>query len=489
MFLRNALAYSSGNVVSQIARVTQEFIVRRLLPPAVLGVWNFVLVVQGFVATFDAGIIDATSRELPILHGARNVDEVVKVRSTAFWSKLGQNILLAFGIIVYAAVSWRKYDRYFLVALGVAALLVIISSVSESFIMFHQSAQSYVPLAKVLVLTSIIYASLLSAGALLGGLGGLMLAGVAAFLVQSALIARSGFRHKLGIRKIWDRGAFKRLIAFGLPFRLVDYPAQLFPLIDVLFVTKFMGLEALAIYATARAIFTQATQIPTMMGNVVIMRLFNLSGGNTSRHQLGQDLMRFLLAQYLITIPLIICGVMGVMTFLVVQLIPRYALSLPVLQTILFSFYFIPQTNLVRNFWVLDKRIRAIGVANVVGLIGMLASYGAAFFLFGINLGSIALATVGGYAVFFLALMFSVGREVWGMQKMLVLCLHVAVSIIWTSSVIHFVGKEPSSPGVLNGLISLSLMLAKSILLLSPLMLYASWKVEALHYLTLRHAR
>lgn len=461
---------------------------RRLLPPPVLGIWNFVLVVQGFVATFDAGIIDATSRELPILHGAKNSVEVLKVRSTAFWSKLSQNILLAFGIVIYAAISWRKYDRYFLIAMGVAALLVIITSVYESFITFHQSAQSYVPLAKTLVLASFFYASLLSLGAFLGGLWGLMIGGVCAFLVQAALVVRSGFRHNLKIGKIWDREAFKRLISFGLPFRLVDYPAQLFPLIDVLFVTKFMGLEALAIYATARAIFTQATQIPTMMGNVVIMRLFNLSGGNTSRDQLGQDLMRFLLAQYLITIPLIICGVMGVMTFLVVQLIPKYAPSLPILQTILFSFYFIPQTNLVRNFWVLDKRLKAIGLANVVGLLGMLASYGAARFVVGISLESIALATVVGYAIFFLSLMFSVGREVWGIQKMLLLCLHVAAAIVWTVLVLHFVRAAPSAPGVLNGLGSLSLMLAKSILLLSPMMLYASWKVEAFQYLRLRHA-
>jgi hypothetical protein len=488
MFLKNAIAYSSGNVISQTARVTQEFIVRRILPPGVLGVWNFVLVVQSFVGTFDSGIIDATSRELPIFHGAKNWEEVVKIRSTAFWSKLGQNILLAFGIMLYTAISWRKYNYLFRIALLVAAVLVIVSAVSESFITFHQSAQSYVPLSKVLVLTSIIYASLLSVGALLGGLWGLVAAGIVALMVQSALIAYSGVRHHLEIRKIWDRNVFKRLIGFGLPFRIVDYPSQLFPLIDVLIVTKFMGLEGLAIYATAKAIFTQATQIPSLMGNVVIMRLFNLSGGNTSRDQLGADLMRFLLAQYLITIPLIICGIMGVMSFLMVQLIPKYAPSLPILRTILFSFYFIPQTNLVRNFWVLDKRIAAIGVANIVGLVGMSASYCFVLLFFGVTLEAIALGAVLGYAIFFLGLMFSVGREVWGWKRTVKLCLHVALAIAYTLLVLRFVKADLLGPGLVNGVASLALTLAQSILFLSPLMLYASWKVGMRQYLRFRPA-
>lgn len=69
-----------ANTYSQTVRIAQEFIVRIILPPEVLGIWSFALIVMNFGITFDLGVLDASLRELSLCYGGikfnrqRNID-------------------------------------------------------------------------------------------------------------------------------------------------------------------------------------------------------------------------------------------------------------------------------------------------------------------------------------------------------------------------------------------------------------------------------
>src|SRR3977135_4520209 len=109
----------------------------------------------------------------------------------------------------------------------------------------------------------------------------------------------------------------------------------------------------------------------------------------------------FLLIEYLIVLPVLICSVCFAFAFLTSQFIPAYVTSVPVIRTLILAVYFVPQTTLIRNFWMLDKRLVALGASNIVGLLGMLASLFVTLRLSGLTLGSIALASVVGYFIYY----------------------------------------------------------------------------------------
>src|SRR5207244_7306320 len=115
----------------------------------------------------------------------------------------------------------------------------------------------------------------------------------------------------------------------------------------------------------------QVVNIPASIGNVLIMRLFHLSGGDVSRRQLGGELRTFLVAEYLVLNPLLACVAGVAFSFLTRQFIPDYAASIPVLTSLMCLIFFVPQSSLVRNFWMLDRRLGALAWSNILGLVAI----------------------------------------------------------------------------------------------------------------------
>ena len=483
MFLKNVTTYVGTNLVSQIASVAREFVIRALIPPYLLGVWTMSMVVHDFANTFEIGIIPAAFRELPILDGANDRLEEMRVRSTTFWSRIAQGLLLSAGIVVYTVVYRGKYDRLQLFALGTAAFLVILTSINESFLSFFQAAQKYVSLSKLLLAFSLWQAITLPVGAAVGGVTGLIVAYALSFTVQAALLYWIGSRENLRIEKAWEWSRFKRLLSYGLPLRVVDYPLQIFPMLDVLLIGRYLGVGPLAIYATARAVLTQGQEIISRIGSVMLTRMFNLSGAQAERAYLAEELKRFLMVNYLVTIPIIIVvGNLGV-GLLVPYLLPKYAAAVGVVRILLFALFFTPQTTLLRNFWMLDKNLIAVGISNVVGFAGITASLIVARLTTGFRLETIAFAMVAGYSIYSLYVIFSIGREVWGTARTLNFMCYLALSVLYTSVVIFMIGGREPGKDLASAFQTMAAMIVYSLLLIAPLVFVGLWKSGSLAYL------
>jgi len=475
-------------MIAQLAVTIQGFLVRRILSPNLLGVWSLVTVVQGFVATFDLGISAAASRELPLLHGAGDKDEEVKVWSTALWSRTAQGLLLALAVLIYTALSRAKYDRVFLFGMAACAILIFLSSVSESYIVSYQSAQQYVPLSRNMFVYSIVSAALLPAGSLLAGVRGLIVASVCVTALLVFLLVTLQPKESLPVRAVWDWRVLWRLIGFGLPMRLTDYPQSLMVMIDVLWVTKYFGVESLAIYTTAKTIFSMAVEIPSRISNVFLMRLFNLAGAQTSRGQLGRESSRFLFAQCLLVLPCVIIALNELSSWLTQHYLPRYIPSLPVMRILLLSIYFVPQTMLVRNFWILDKRFFSIGISNTVGLTGMLAMFLLMAKARGSTLQMVAVSVLLGKAICYLYVMCTVGVEILGLKGSLALVGHVVAMVCYLYYVTAYPPLADATASILAAGRGLIWEIGRALLLLVPVLCYGAWKTGLVDYLKPRTA-
>ena len=379
-----------------------------------MGVWNYVGVMQGVAATCDVGILAAAGRELPLLHGAGRHEEEALVRATAFWSRLAQSCLLAVGMLAWAGYAAAHGNRLALPVTAAAAALVPLSSCNEALVTFYQSQQRYATLGRCVIFGAIVSVVLLPLGAWLGSVRGLVAAAILAMALQVAQLIWRTRSEGLTIAWTWRWMDLKSLLGYGLPMRLVDYPLALLTLVDVVAVSRFLEASDLAIYATAKIVVAMAIDVPARMGAVYISRLFVQCGANTDRRVLGAELTRLLTLQYLVVVPLLVCGVWWCFSMLVSIFIPKYAESLPIAQVLLLTTFFVPQTSLMRNFWMIDKRFSALLAVNLVGLAALGTSLVIALAWRGLTLDAVAWGCVGGYAGFFLAKIVTIGREVLG---------------------------------------------------------------------------
>lgn len=484
-FVRDTFSYTGGSFVAQFSQVVYSILLRKILAPTVMGLWDFVAVVQNFALSFDLGITAAAAINLPVLRGAGQLDKAARARSTAFWASLGQGTIMALAIVAYGAFA--DLSGGLRTAAFVAAALMLLYSAQDALTVFLQANESYIGLSRVMIVAALGGLVLLPGGAAIGGVKGLFAGALGAYGLRVALLYWRSAREAIAPQRHFSARSFKGLVSLGFPLRVVEFPHAVLGILDVILVTKFLGVAGLAIYSTARLVFIQAANLPGYAGNVFVMRAFRLSGASVAREQLAADAREFLLVEYTIILPILLVTFVHGFSLLVGQVITQYTASLDVLTVLMFALFFVPQTTIVRNFWMLDRRLMALGISNVVGLIAHGLGLGITIAINGTSLESIAIGTVAGYGGYYLYLMATIGRELWGVRAAVLVTAHSAIGAAATASILGLVRPRVATGEPLVALGRIGWSLALCYALLMPMMLYGVRSTSVLRHFRHRH--
>lgn len=439
MFLKNALIYSGTNLISQSALFVQGFVLRSMLPPSIMGVWNFVLVLTTFVSPITLGVLQAALRELPILKGKGDLREESTCRSVTLVYTLGESLALTACLLGYAWLKQPFVTHEEFIAILLSGIFLLLNRLQTMYITFFQSVQLYIPLSRLLLVNSLILAVLLPIGAYLFGLWGLFSAALLAESLKAAWMLISGKRHGIHPHLQWETSMFKRLASFGVGYRIADYPTTVFFMLDVLWVTKFMGLQLLAIYAMSRSFFLQISDITVRFGTVFMTRTFEQFGKNESRDTLARNIQRFMQTQLLVALPLVCWAIFSAVPFLIRQVIPLYQEGIVPLAVLLTATFFDLRNNNLFTLWVAEKRLAAYFVSNVLSLFVMgILLFIVYFFMGNKTLTGIAAAVVLGFLFNFTYAFSTIGREYLGWKEALRLYVYVLLTAGFTGGILVY---------------------------------------------------
>jgi O-antigen/teichoic acid export membrane protein len=432
-FIKNAIAYSGSNFVIQLVNFLRGIVVWRILPPEIMGFWNFMTVVQRFIATFDLGCIAGASRELPIMRGKQDPQEEARIRSTTMWFTLLQNIVISILASLYIWWNRANYVPWEIIAASVAIITFIITSFNLAYMTFFSGAQAFVPLSKVILVGSLFEGLLFPLGAYLWGLGGLMAMSILSTIFRAWLFFFSSQALQMSIHFKVFKDVLRRLLSFGFFLRVVDYPNALFSLASILWVTKFMTKEELALFSMSTAFFLQVTDLTTRVGVVYGMRFLEQGGSDTPREAMALQLKQYLFMQLLVAVPLL-SWVAGVwLPFIVNSFIPKYSAAIPSILVLLMCNYFYVLNSGLTNPWILEKRLVARGIANLVGLLVMGLSLAVCWFLLDRRtITDLAYATLSGHFLYFLYMVIAVGKDMWQFHECAEVILTVTLAAGWT---------------------------------------------------------
>lgn len=409
--LGSAVAYGGIGIIIQVVRLIQEIALRRLLVPEVVGIIGLANLVQSAVKSMDLGILAAASRELPLLRGAGHSEEEGVVRVTAIRSYVAQSAVFAIPVAVYALVAVPDIRIRF--ALIAALIIQVLTAACEGRQLVLQSAQKFSGLGRVGLMFSLAYAFGVVGGAKFFGLAGVLGGGVAAWAAQAFWLRRYETSSALNKGGRFESRALMELIRFGLPLRICDYPTAFAVLVDSMIVGRLLGLEGLALYTTLRAFFNQALELPTRFSVVVLMRLYHNDAG-PGRATSAPQLRRYLMVQYLLVLPAIVCGVVVGLQLLTSCLLPRYEAVVPLARLLLLEFYFVPQVSLMRNYWIMDKKLGMIAASGSLWLLSRVVLLYWLIEVRGLGLTGAAWACLVSAALYHFFVLATVGRSLWG---------------------------------------------------------------------------
>ncbi|MBV9467181.1 MAG: hypothetical protein JO206_07035, partial [Solirubrobacterales bacterium] len=199
-----------------------------------------------------------------------------------------------------------------------------------------------------------------------------------------------------------------------------------------------------------------------------------------ARGELARDAKDFLLLEYLVLLPALVCLAVQAFGFITATVVHGYARSDSVLTFLILASFFVPQTTIVRNFWMLDRRFVKLAASNVIGLLTHGLGLGGAILINGLSITSIAIGTLIGWAGYYLWMMGTIGRELWGSRSAAGVGLHALLGAGITAGVVALLPALSGHPGAGAAFAQSAWKLLLSLLLVAPLAAYGLRRTGAL---------
>jgi O-antigen/teichoic acid export membrane protein len=436
-FIKDIISYSGSTTTTQIVGFLRGIIIRTLLIPEILGIYNVIQVIQGVVSVFDMGASAAASRELPILRGKNDVQSESLIRATVLWFTVGQSLVVGLGTILYAVFFDSEYSSLGIICFFIVAILLICSSVSTSYDIFLRSAQKYLSLSKIVFVMGLVEAGVYISGAYFGGINGLLIGVVSAAVIRLFVSVFIGYKNGITIKMKFSIPKLKKLLSFGFPLRLIDYPVRYMIIADLIWVAKFMDIGSLAIYTTAQLFFKQSNQIGNTFGTVFETRIIQHFGEHNSWERIAKIMKKYLYLQLLVVVPLLIWLCATFIPIIIRQFLPKYVEANDAIVYLMLGNFFIVTNSGLTIPWFIKKKLISRGISNSIGFVVMVSML--AFFWFILEkqeLSSIAISVTLGYLSYFIYMIIFVGRELWSKKEIIITLSIVLLAAVWTALII-----------------------------------------------------
>jgi O-antigen/teichoic acid export membrane protein len=399
--------------------MVQEFGLRMIFSPTVYGLWNYVTVLKNFGSTLDLGVATAASRKIAIENGQGSKEIVGKYCSSALIINGYLKAITAIFIVGYA-IYFTSFDLGWLTqitAIATAVIMVILIGFTDVYVAAYQGIEIQDRLGKLIAIFWAIFCATSIAFGYIFGISGVLFSGIFSYLIY-ALILHHKLRDSVDIRWAisWDKA--KDLLGFGIPFRVVDYPLVFLSNADLLLVAMFFDVQSLAIYSTAKIFLLQTSQIPGWILSIFVMKLANKMNNSFERAKCDEEMYLLLLFNYFVLIPLLlvftVLGSKVIMHVFLVDYIP----ALDYVLLIMFALYFQPQVTGIRNYWMLEKKLKKLAITNIISL----AVFFIVIFIGNVDIDGLTVivtAYVLANCINALLGLFSIGPKIWGWPKLL----------------------------------------------------------------------
>ncbi|MBL9123539.1 MAG: lipopolysaccharide biosynthesis protein [Planctomycetaceae bacterium] len=278
---RDTLYVGSATAIGHVLAAATSLLLRILLDPAEMGIWQGLKVVLSYANYTNLGTSKAAARDLAIARGKGNLELARRSTDLAFTfntlSSIGYGVCIL-GVAAWIAISSAGPWRWaWCGGLTVVALLVVVQRHVTFQITLLRSLQSFATTSRISVLEGALTLAVAVTATWWWGLPGLY-AGTLLVFVATWFCLRAAGAPRLGW--CWSAGEVRQLIGVGGPMLLVGLLTSLFRSLDKLLILGLMddGEFQLGCYSLAILATTQLTGVASMLSIVMGPRFAELLG-------------------------------------------------------------------------------------------------------------------------------------------------------------------------------------------------------------------
>jgi O-antigen/teichoic acid export membrane protein len=387
-------ALVGGNLIGKLLRMVGGILQARCVTPEVLGLFNLIGLVLGYLPFLQLGILNGVNRELPYFIGKGDKKRVMELVAAAqAWALLlsGAVSVCLFGVAIMELVRGEMWLAAGWTANAFLAMAMFYNTYYLQ--MTYRTSHDFARLAmagvveNVVGLVAVVFVALLSFYGLC----------VRAVLVAAVSTAFLFYWRPVRVWPAWDGRQLKHLLIIGAPIFVVGQLYSWWTVLDSTLVVWYAGTEALGLYALVVMAGSTMDMLPQAVGHVLYPRMAEQYG----RTGVLGNLVRMSILPTIITVvsmALMVAVGWWLVDPVVQLLLPRYVKAVPAVQWSLLL-------SVVASFEIMlsvYNVVRRQDLYTVALVLGMAAYFGALVWLTrgGVSLVAFPQAMLIGRAVF-----------------------------------------------------------------------------------------
>jgi O-antigen/teichoic acid export membrane protein len=362
-------ALVGGNLISTVIRMFSGFLTARCVEPSVMGLFNGIGLVQGYVPFLQLGVLNGLNRELPYYVGKGDHERVRQLAAAA------QAWALMLGVGVAATLTgvsaWQAAHGHWMLAAGWLA------NAATCFFLFYctyyleitfRTRSDFARLALINVVMSVTSLALVAVIWWLSFYG---------LCVRAALVGAVQFALLWAWRPVKVSPALRRepllhLLKIGAPIFAVGQVYAYWGTLEATLMLYYCGTRGLGLYSVAAMASTTVLMLPLALSQVLYPQMAEQYGRTADLRVIVKSALRPMLAALLVMSVLTAIGwflvppVVGI-------LLPKYVDGVPAVQ---WSILMAPVMCLqpINNVFNVVKRQDLFALAIAVGMATYYAS-------------------------------------------------------------------------------------------------------------------
>lgn len=326
LFLVGSLA--GGNYIALVLRMIGGVLQARFVAPSVLGLFNSIGLVQGYIPFLQLGILNGLNRELPYYIGKGDHHRVKELAAAAqAWALL---IGASVSLVLFGVAGWQLIHGEWQLSIGWAtnAVLAICLFYSTYYLqMTYRTSHDFARLALASVVENAIALALVILVAL-WSFYGLCLR---ALLTGMASVVILQYWRPVRVGPSWSLQNLKHLLVIGAPIFGVGQLYMWWATLNSTLVLHYAGMEGMGLYAMVLMAGTTLDMLPLAVLQVTYPRMAEQYGRTESIRDIIGMAMKPTLLTTLCMVPTIAVG--WVLAGPAIRLlVPNYVAAVPAVQ-------------------------------------------------------------------------------------------------------------------------------------------------------------
>jgi O-antigen/teichoic acid export membrane protein len=356
--------YSSSAYVSQVIGLISGFLVARLLGPEDFGILNAVMLVLGYAAYAEMGVLSVMGRDLPLFLGQRDFKMAAAVEGAARYTTIFGAVIAAMIIILVS--FFGNFSSKMSIGLQSIAFVLVLQQIYTYHRVYLRSHNRFKELSRQQVFFSLITAITSLLFVFYGGLEGRFLA---AIIANAFILFYAIKRDPWKTLPKFNLSVARSLMLIGIPIVISGFLITMLTTIDRIMIFTFLGETQLGYFGLGIMVVSIVSTIPAMAIQVLVPQI-NFVYGSTGRNI--ESLRAYVLNPSIVLsvlLPLFIGPIILLIPFLVHSFLPEYVLGIKAARIITLGTFFYGILGLTDTFLVTLGKVKQYAIFGFLVLI------------------------------------------------------------------------------------------------------------------------